>query len=134
MQCFECQTEHLSVPDSGILPVGEITSSISLPSAGRSLEDAVAVFVHHRGGLFGIAYRIVGITVEAEDVVQEVWPRRPKTAVAFMTAAASKHGVHQVLWVFTPSRIAAFLDSRSRVAATLGLTWGGGSRTAVCRG
>jgi len=54
--------------------------------------------------------------------------------VAFMTAAASKHGIHQVLWVFTPSKIAAILDSRSRFAATPHLTWGGGSRTAACRG
>ncbi|MFF0013203.1 sigma-70 family RNA polymerase sigma factor [Streptomyces sp. NPDC005374] len=48
--------------------------------------------------------------------------RRDGRTVAFMTAAASKHGVHQVLWVFTPSKIAAFLDSRSRAALTPGPT------------
>ncbi|MFJ9902427.1 sigma-70 family RNA polymerase sigma factor [Streptomyces sp. NPDC101152] len=47
---------------------------------------------------------------------------RDGRTVAFMTAAASKHGIHQVQWVFTPSKIASFLDSRSRVAATPGLT------------
>ncbi|MEU0945406.1 sigma-70 family RNA polymerase sigma factor [Streptomyces canus] len=59
---------------------------------------------------------------------------RDGRTVAFVTAAASPHGIHQVLWVFAPSKIAAFLDSRSRFAATPGLTRGGGSTTAVCRG
>ncbi|RPF37334.1 sigma-70 family RNA polymerase sigma factor [Streptomyces sp. TLI_185] len=58
---------------------------------------------------------------------------RDGRTLAFMTASASKHGIHQVLWVFTPSKIAAFLDSRSRFAATPGLTYGAGSRTAACR-
>jgi RNA polymerase sigma-70 factor (ECF subfamily) len=43
------------------------------------LEEAVAVFVHHRARLFGIAYRMLGSTAEAEDVVQEVWLRWQKT-------------------------------------------------------
>ncbi|WP_328745275.1 sigma-70 family RNA polymerase sigma factor [Streptomyces sp. NBC_00285] len=60
--------------------------------------------------------------------------RRDGRTVAFLTAAASQHGVHQVLWVFAPSKIAAFLDSRSRVTAGPGLMQGGGSRSAVCRG
>jgi RNA polymerase sigma-70 factor (ECF subfamily) len=36
-----------------------------------------------------------------------------------MTIAASKEGIHQLMWVFNPSKIAAFLDSRSRFPITL---------------
>jgi RNA polymerase sigma-70 factor (ECF subfamily) len=41
---------------------------------------------------------------------------RDGTPTTFMTVAASKEGIHKVLWVFNPSKIAAFLDSRSRCA------------------
>ncbi|MDV9171205.1 sigma-70 family RNA polymerase sigma factor [Streptomyces sp. W16] len=47
--------------------------------------------------------------------------RRDGRILAFMTAAASKDGIHQVLWVFTPSKVAAFLDSRSRFAMSSGV-------------
>jgi RNA polymerase sigma-70 factor (ECF subfamily) len=40
--------------------------------------------------------------------------------VAFLTLAASKEGIHQVLWVFNPAKIAAFLGSRSRGAVAVG--------------
>lgn len=36
---------------------------------------------------------------------------RPST---FMTLAASREGIHQLMWVFTPGKIAAFLRSASR--------------------
>lgn len=36
---------------------------------------------------------------------------------AFMTIAASKEGIHQVMWWFSPHKIVAFLDSRTRFAA-----------------
>ncbi|MFC8342835.1 sigma-70 family RNA polymerase sigma factor [Streptomyces sp. NPDC057280] len=39
---------------------------------------------------------------------------------AFLTVVASQEGIHQVLWVFNPDKIAAFLGSRSRGAAALG--------------
>lgn len=38
---------------------------------------------------------------------------------AFMTIAASRGGVHRVMRVFNPSRITAFLASRSRYATAL---------------
>ncbi|WP_405651422.1 sigma-70 family RNA polymerase sigma factor [Streptomyces sp. NBC_00019] len=44
---------------------------------------------------------------------------RDDRPVAFMTMAASKEGIHQLMWVFSPGKIAAFLDSRSRLAAGL---------------
>ena len=39
------------------------------------LDQAVALFTRERPRLFSIAYRIVGNTADAEDVVQDVWMR-----------------------------------------------------------
>ena len=36
-----------------------------------------------------------------------------------MTTAASKEGIHKLMWLFNPTKIAAFLDSRSRHTAAL---------------
>jgi RNA polymerase sigma-70 factor (ECF subfamily) len=49
------------------------------PPAAGALDEAVSVFVELRPRLFGIAYRVLGSAVEAEDVVQEVWLRWQKT-------------------------------------------------------
>ncbi|MFS4091029.1 sigma-70 family RNA polymerase sigma factor [Streptomyces sp. AF1A] len=49
------------------------------PSEADALDEAVSVFVELRPRLFGIAYRILGSAVEAEDVVQEAWLRWQKT-------------------------------------------------------
>ncbi|MEU4098961.1 sigma-70 family RNA polymerase sigma factor [Streptomyces sp. NPDC026673] len=38
----------------------------------------------------------------------------------FMTIAASDEGIHHVMWVFNPMKIAAYLGSRSRYAAVPG--------------
>jgi RNA polymerase sigma factor (sigma-70 family) len=38
-------------------------------------DDALSAFLDVRRHLFGIAYRMVGCSVEAEDIVQEVWLR-----------------------------------------------------------
>ncbi|WP_052852768.1 RNA polymerase sigma factor SigJ [Streptomyces avicenniae] len=37
--------------------------------------DPVDIFEAHRGLLFGVAYRMLGRVGDAEDVVQECWPR-----------------------------------------------------------
>lgn len=67
----------------------------------NSLEEAVAVFVQHRTRLFGIAYRVLGSAVEAEDVVQEVWLRWQKTdrsvvvsPVAFLASATTRLAIN----------------------------------------
>ncbi|MFW0788397.1 sigma factor [Gordonia sp. CPCC 205333] len=39
------------------------------------LADALAVFTEERPRLFGIAYRMLGSIVEAEDVVSDTWLR-----------------------------------------------------------
>ncbi|MFF3565045.1 sigma-70 family RNA polymerase sigma factor [Streptomyces sp. NPDC002574] len=47
--------------------------------AANDLDQAVSVFVELRPRLFGIAYRVLGSAVEAEDVLQEVWLRWQRT-------------------------------------------------------
>ncbi|MET0791327.1 MAG: RNA polymerase sigma-70 factor [Polyangiaceae bacterium] len=39
------------------------------------LDDGLSAFVNARSRLFGIAYRMLGSSVEAEDIVQDVWLR-----------------------------------------------------------
>ncbi|MER5436698.1 RNA polymerase sigma-70 factor [Streptomyces sp. NPDC002588] len=65
------------------------------------LEVAVSVFVQHRRRLFGIAYRVLGSAVEAEDVLQEVWLRWQKTdrsavvsPVAFLSATTTRLAIN----------------------------------------
>ncbi|MFD6193491.1 sigma-70 family RNA polymerase sigma factor [Streptomyces sp. NPDC060275] len=66
------------------------------PAKG-TLDEAVSVFVELRPRLFGIAYRVLGSVVEAEDVVQEVWLRWQKTdrsvvnsPVAFLSSTTTR--------------------------------------------
>lgn len=44
-------------------------------TAGEDLDQAAAVFAEVRPRLFGIAYRMLGSALDAEDLVQEVWLR-----------------------------------------------------------
>ncbi|WP_416980946.1 RNA polymerase sigma-70 factor [Streptomyces sp. T028] len=65
------------------------------------LDDAVSVFVQHRNRLFGIAYRVLGSAVEAEDVVQEAWLRWQNTdrsvvvsPVAFLSSTTTRLAIN----------------------------------------
>jgi RNA polymerase sigma-70 factor (ECF subfamily) len=69
--------------------------------AESTLDDAVSVFVGLRPRLFGIAYRVLGSAVEAEDVVQEVWMRWQKTdrsvvvsPVAFLSSTTTRLAIN----------------------------------------
>ncbi|MFH8738372.1 RNA polymerase sigma-70 factor [Streptomyces sp. NBC_01003] len=59
------------------------------PPADDALDGAVSVFVGLRPRLFGIAYRVLGSAVEAEDVVQEVWLRWQKTDRSVVVSPAA---------------------------------------------
>ena len=41
----------------------------------KASDDGLSVFISTRARLFGIAYRMLGSAVEAEDVVQDAWMR-----------------------------------------------------------
>ncbi|MGD1221521.1 RNA polymerase sigma-70 factor [Streptomyces krungchingensis] len=71
------------------------------PRSESTLEEAVSVFVELRPRLFGIAYRVLGSSVEAEDVVQEVWLRWQNTdrstvisPVAFLSSATTRLAIN----------------------------------------
>jgi RNA polymerase sigma factor (sigma-70 family) len=42
---------------------------------GAETSSAVTIFIAHRSLLFGIAYRMLGQTADAEDMIHEVWLR-----------------------------------------------------------
>jgi len=46
-----------------------------MANAAADLDDAAAVFATVRRRLFGIAYRMLGTSSDAEDIVQDVWLR-----------------------------------------------------------
>jgi RNA polymerase sigma-70 factor (TIGR02957 family) len=47
----------------------------TLDSDQNAIREATSIFIGLRPRLFGIAYRMLGSVVEAEDVVQDVWLR-----------------------------------------------------------
>jgi len=64
------------------------TEPLSSPGEGH-LDEAVSVFEGLRPRLFGIAYRMLGSVVEAEDVVQDVWLRWQKTDRSVVVSPAA---------------------------------------------
>ncbi|NEB19249.1 RNA polymerase sigma-70 factor [Streptomyces coelicoflavus] len=66
-----------------------------------ALEKATEDFVEARPRLFGIAYRVLGSTVEAEDVLQETWLRWQQAdragvvePAAFLTTMATRLSIN----------------------------------------
>jgi RNA polymerase sigma-70 factor (ECF subfamily) len=64
-------------------------------------EDGLAAFLKVRSRLFGIAYRILGSTTEAEDIVQDVWVRWQTTdrrlvrdAAPFLATTAARLAIN----------------------------------------
>ncbi|MFC7381238.1 RNA polymerase sigma-70 factor [Sphaerisporangium rhizosphaerae] len=71
------------------------------PRAAGELDQAVSVFAGLRPRLFGIAYRVLGSTTEAEDVVQEIWVRWQTTdrdvvadPAAFLATATTRLAIN----------------------------------------
>ncbi|MBT2409004.1 RNA polymerase sigma-70 factor [Streptomyces sp. ISL-12] len=70
-------------------------------SHSDSLDRATEDFLAARPQLFGIAYRVLGSAVEAEDVVQETWLRwqhtdraKVKEPAAFLTTVATRLAIN----------------------------------------
>src|SRR4051794_16529256 len=66
-----------------------------------SLEQATQHFLAARPQLFGIAYRLLGSTVEAEDILQETWLRWQNTdrtkvvePTAFLTTITTRLAIN----------------------------------------
>ncbi|MFJ3779172.1 RNA polymerase sigma-70 factor [Streptomyces sp. NPDC090075] len=66
-----------------------------------NLDQATKDFLSARSQLFGIAYRLLGSAVEAEDVVQETWLRwqntdraRVQEPAAFLTTVATRLAIN----------------------------------------
>jgi RNA polymerase sigma-70 factor (ECF subfamily) len=65
------------------------------------MDDALSVFTAERPRLFGIAYRMLGCAVEAEDVVQDAWLRWQRVdrgdirdAAAFLTIVTTRLSIN----------------------------------------
>jgi len=56
-------------------PLPQISSSLPSDMGAGKPDDGFSAFVPVRSRLFGIAYRMLGSAVEAEDIVQDVWLR-----------------------------------------------------------
>jgi RNA polymerase sigma-70 factor (ECF subfamily) len=56
-------------------PISETPSSSHLNAETGERDDGLSAFARVRPRLFGIAYRMLGSSAEAEDIVQDVWLR-----------------------------------------------------------
>ncbi|MEU3297557.1 RNA polymerase sigma-70 factor [Streptomyces longwoodensis] len=121
--------EHRELLDAFVAAArrGDVTSlealltpdAVSL-SDGNGMRGAARVPVLGRARVANLstAYPRFWPTVEVRPVqangrsgVLLIRDGRPST---FMTVAATRRGIHQVMWIFTPEKIAAFLSSRAR--------------------
>ena len=75
-------------------------SSLGQDNTG-TYDDGLSAFLSVRSRLFGIAYRMLGSAVEAEDVVQDVWLRWQTTdrrvvrdAAAFLATTATRLAIN----------------------------------------
>ena len=94
-----------------------MTTALGIPSQPASIADAsraeenntsaydngLSAFMSVRRRLFGIAYRMLGSAVEAEDIVQDVWVRWQtadrsvvRDAAAFLVTTATRLAINVV--------------------------------------
>jgi RNA polymerase sigma-70 factor (ECF subfamily) len=94
-----CKETNMKGPSSAGTPYVGRSHRPSQLEAGH--DDGLSVFLRVRSRLFGIAFRLLGSVVEAEDVVQEVWVRwqttdrnRVGNPTAFLVAAAKRLAIN----------------------------------------
>ena len=78
----------------------DVPLQLASSNAGSG-DDGLAAFLSIRSRLFGIAYRMLGSAMEAEDVVQNVWIRWQtvdrslvRDAAAFLVTAATRLAIN----------------------------------------
>jgi RNA polymerase sigma-70 factor (ECF subfamily) len=83
--------------DASSIDASSIDASSADAIGAPALDDLAADFERFRPRLFGIAYRMLGSAVEAEDVVQDAWVRWQTTdrdgirsPVAFLTTMTTR--------------------------------------------
>lgn len=64
---------------SAVEPLMEAASPLPVQTETRQAEEGLEAFISVRPRLFGIAYRMLGSSAEAEDIVQDVWLRWQST-------------------------------------------------------
>lgn len=76
---------------------------MSIASTTTTCDDALAAFMSVRSRLFGVAYRMIGSAVEAEDIVQDVWVRWQTTdrsvvrdAPAFLVTTTTRLAINVI--------------------------------------
>jgi RNA polymerase sigma-70 factor (ECF subfamily) len=79
----------------------EGNANVQHTQTGADFDEAAAEFYRVRPRLFGIAYRMLGTVVDAEDVVQEAWMRWQKTdraairdTTAFLATIATRLAIN----------------------------------------
>jgi RNA polymerase sigma-70 factor (ECF subfamily) len=78
-----------------------VTGQSEALNEDASIHDDLSSFLRVRSRLFGIAYRIVGRTADAEDIVQDVWVRWQMTdrtlvrdAMAFLATTTTRLAIN----------------------------------------
>ena len=77
------------------------SNKTSRPDAPAAYDDGLAAFLSLRPRLFGIAYRMLHSSAEAEDIVQDVWVRwqtadrrMVRDAAAFLVTTATRLAIN----------------------------------------